>query len=145
MVHDHYSNKCLSCVTFLHTAPPGPPSSLKATKVGPDYISLEWKPPSENGGSKITGYKVEQCEEDGENWIKVAEIPSFDTSYKVTGLKDTKAYLFAISAKNSIGYGPACETDKGIKPKTPEGIFYSLILHNYFIIKECTFLFWYGS
>lgn len=103
--------------------------------MGPDFVSLEWKPPTENGGAKVTGYKVEKCEEDGENWVKVAEIPSFDTSIKVTGLKDTEAYLFAVSAKNSVGYGAPCETEKGIKPKRPEGSisFLSFSLVSFFL------------
>ncbi|KAH9498302.1 hypothetical protein Btru_006487 [Bulinus truncatus] len=101
--------------------PPGPPTSLKASKVGPDYVTLEWKPPSEDGGSKITAYKIERCDEDGDNWVKVADVIGYDTSYKVPGLKDDKSYLFAVTAKNEAGFGEPLETEKGIRPKRPEG------------------------
>lgn len=102
-------------------APPGLPTHLRITKVGSDFVQLEWKAPLEDGGSKITGYRVELCDEKSEEWVKIADLKAFDTSYKATGLKDTIGYLFAVSAQNSVGYGEPCETERAVKPKTPEG------------------------
>lgn len=64
---------------------------------------------------------MEKCEEDGDKWVKIAEVMSYDSTYKVPGLKDNTSYLFAVSAKNEVGYGEPLETDKGVKPKRPEG------------------------
>ena len=108
---------CFVCFS----APPGPPQDLKTSRVGPDYVTLEWKPPAKDGGAKVTGYRVEKCEETSEEWVKVEDIKSFDTVYKVTSLKDGVGYYFSVSAKNQAGYGEPCETDKPIKPKKPEG------------------------
>ena len=101
---------------------PGPPEGLHAARIGPDYVTLEWKPPAKDGGAKVTGYRVEKCEETSEEWVKVEDIKPYDTVYKVTGLKEGTGYYFSVSAKNQVGYGEPCETDAIIKPKKPEGM-----------------------
>ncbi|RUS90387.1 hypothetical protein EGW08_001882, partial [Elysia chlorotica] len=101
--------------------PPSQPTGLKVVKVGTDFVTLDWKAPLENGGSKITGYKVEMSEAGSDKWVNVADVDSYDTGYKVTGLKPDKNYLFRVAAKNAAGYGEACQIDKEVKPKTPEG------------------------
>ena len=58
-----------------------------------------------------------------DKWVKVADLDSYDTSYKVTSLKDDKNYLFSVTAKNSAGYGEPCQTDKEVKPKKAEGLY----------------------
>ncbi|GFS00827.1 titin [Elysia marginata] len=100
--------------------PPSQPTSLKIGKVGPDFVTLDWKAPLENGGSKVTGYKVEMSEAGSDKWTKVADLDSYDTGYKVTSLRDDKNYLFSVTAKNSAGYGEPSLTDKAVKPKRAE-------------------------
>lgn len=115
---------------FLSTnisVPPGPPRDLRAARVGPDYVTLEWKPPAEDGGAKVTHYRVEKCEETSEEWVKVEDVKSLDTAYKVTDLKEGVGYYFSVSAKNEVGFGEACETAAAITPKKPEGIMQSFI------------------
>ena len=101
--------------------PPGPPKQLKCTKVGKDYIIIDWKPPTEDGGSKVTGYRIEKCEETADEWVKVEEVKAYDTNFKIEKLKDTVGYFFSVSAKNEVGYSEPAETDDAIKPKRPEG------------------------
>ena len=106
------------------TVPPGPPRNLTTSRLGPDHVTLEWKPPAEDGGAKVTGYRVEKCEETSEEWVKVEDVKSYDTVYKVTGLKDGVGYYFSVSAKNQAGYGEPCETETPVKPKKPEGRYF---------------------
>lgn len=102
-------------------APPGPPQNVRAARVGIDYVTLEWKPPASDGGSKVNGYRIEKAEEISGDWVKVADIKAVDTTYKVEHLKENVGYYFAVSAKNEAGLGEPCETDALIKPKKPEG------------------------
>ena len=83
---------------------------------------MDWKAPLDNGGSKITGYKIEMSEAGSDKWAKVADLDSYDTGYKVTGLNAAKNYLFSVAAKNNAGYGEPCQTDKEVKPKKAEGL-----------------------
>ena len=46
---------------------PGPPKDLTATAVSDTRIDLEWKAPDNNGGSPITGYKIE-VSSNGSDW-----------------------------------------------------------------------------
>ena len=102
-------------------APPGPPQNVRAARVGTDYVTLEWKPPVDDGGAKITGYKIEKSEEMSEDWRKVTEVKAFDTTFTVEKLTENVGYYFCVMAKNEVGYGEPCETDALIKPKKPEG------------------------
>ena len=111
-------------------------------------MTLEWKPPAKDGGAKVTGYRVERCEETSEEWVKVEDIKSYDTVYKVTGLKEGVGYLFSVSAKNQVGYGEPCETDTAVKPKKPEGeplstlasLFWFFLFVCMHVLGECMFL-----
>lgn len=108
---------------ILHTVPPDAPSFLRTTKVGQDFVSLEWKAPSHDGGSKITGYMVEKCEETSDKWMKVKSLKPYDTTLKVTDLKENVGYFFAVSAENEAGMSKPCETDSPVTPKRPAGLF----------------------
>ena len=113
---------CVCVCVCVNTVPPGPPRSLTTSRIGPDHLTLEWKPPTEDGGSKVIGYRVEKCEETSDEWVKVEDIKAFDTSYKVTGLKEGVGYFFSVSAKNTAGFGEPCETETAVTPKKPEGM-----------------------
>ena len=100
---------------------PSPPRSLYLSDLDTSSMTLGWKPPLENGGSKITGYCVEKCDELTDDWIWVAEVNPFDTSYKLTDLKVDVGYLFSVTAKNCIGYGNPCLTNSPVKLRRKEG------------------------
>ena len=47
---------------------PDPPTSLTATANGQTQIDLSWTAPADDGGSAITGYKIEWSEDGTPNW-----------------------------------------------------------------------------
>ena len=59
---------------------PGKPGRPAATDADNNFIRINWKPPSNNGGSKITGYDVERRDLLGGRWIRVTSrpVPSCD-------------------------------------------------------------------
>ena len=54
---------------------PGKPGRPFATDADNHFIRVSWKPPSNNGGSKITGYDVERRDLLGGRWIRVTSRP----------------------------------------------------------------------
>jgi len=64
---------------------PGPPSSLVANAVSPTQINLSWKQPSDDGGSSITGYKIEVKEGTGSYEILSSNVGK-NTQYTHTGV-----------------------------------------------------------
>ena len=90
---------------------PGAPTGLTATADGQTEIDLAWTAPSDNGGSDITGYRIE-VSTDRSNWSDlVADTDSTGTGYSHTGLSAGSTRHYRVSAINSAGTGLASDTD----------------------------------
>lgn len=120
--------KWLLCINYVNNSycygildAPSSPSQFKVSKVGPDFVTLDWKPPSSDGGSKVTGYVVKQKKGPDGDWEEVATLKAFDTSYKVPKLKEDQEYFFSITALNKKGAGETSELDTAAVPKRPPG------------------------
>lgn len=84
---------------------PGEPEGpLEYPSTTHNSVSLKWKPPLEDGGQEIIGYRVEYCELGESHWQKVPELVS-GTRTTVKGLDDGKQYLFRVRAENISGIG----------------------------------------
>jgi fibronectin type 3 domain-containing protein len=83
---------------------PQPPTGLTATAISSSQINLSWTAPSNNGGSAITGYKIERSNDGGSTWsIPVANASPTVTTYSDTGLSLGTTYTYRVSAINSVG------------------------------------------
>jgi len=81
---------------------PGAPTSVVGSS-GDSQISLVWSAPSSNGGSSITDYVVQYSSNTGTTWSTFADGTSTTTTATVTGLTNGSAYIFRVSAVNSVG------------------------------------------
>ena len=91
---------------------PGAPRSLTATASGTTTINLSWTAPVDNGGSVITGYKIEVSTDSGTTWTdQVANTASTTTTYEHTGLAASTTRDYRVSAINSIGTGLPSDVD----------------------------------
>ena len=81
---------------------PGPPRSLKATAVSPTQINLSWKQPSDDGGSSITGYKIEVKKGTGSYAVLSSNIGK-NTQYTHIGVIAGTNYQYKVYSINSIG------------------------------------------
>ena len=92
--------------------PPGPvvePEAVGSRKA----IELSWKPPEDDGGRQVIGYRIDYRLTDSPDWIRVARVPAAETSIVVSDVEAGASYDFRIVAINSAGFGPA-------HPKRPE-------------------------
>src|SRR2546426_73745 len=81
-----------------------PPSGLAATAASSSQINLSWAAPADNGGSAITGYKIESSTNSGSTWsVLVSNTGSTGTAYSDTGLSPSTTYSYRVSAINSVG------------------------------------------
>ena len=99
----------------LRLGVPGQPTNLAAAANGGTQIDLTWTEPGSDGGSAITGYRIEVSENGGTDWNDlVADTGNTDTSYSHTGLSpgDTRHYrVSAITANGtSVASGTADAT-----------------------------------
>ena len=86
-------------------AAPGAPTNLMAEADGGTRIKLSWTAPVDNGGSAITGYRIE-VSDDGSSgsWSElVADTDNADTSYTHTGLSPGDTRHYRVSAINATG------------------------------------------
>ena len=99
---------------------PTEPLSLTVT-AGSQVQELDasWHAPSSNGGSAVTGYKV-QWKEAADSWdteADVSEATVTGTTHTITGLTGGVEYAVRVMATNDVGDGPASTEAKG----TPAG------------------------
>jgi titin len=97
---------------------PGSVTSLVATPASPTQINLSWVAPSNNGGSTITGYKIEAKKSNSSYDVLVSNSQSSATSFSHTGLTTGTTYTYRISAVNSIGAGAQSEVSATPKETT---------------------------
>ena len=83
---------------------------MKASRIGEDYICLEWRPPKNDGGAKITKYIIKKRKDKKDEWERVMTVDGYQTSFKVTSLTKNVGYYFNITAENKVGVGKPCET-----------------------------------
>ena len=83
---------------------PDAPQRLTATAHDHERIDLAWEAPDFDGGSAITGYRIEVSENAGSTWSDlVANTGSAATEYSHTGLAPATTRHYRVSAINEIG------------------------------------------
>ena len=87
---------------------PGPPTLLTATANGSTQIDLSWNAPVGDGGTAVTGYKIEHTLDGGANWSDlVADTGSAATEYSDTGLPPGATRYYRVFAINAVGTSDA--------------------------------------
>ena len=96
---------------------PAAPTNLSANASGTSQIDLSWRAPSFNGGSRITGYRIEFGESGNGPWLAlVANTLSGSTSYSDTGLAPATTRYYRVFAINAVGSG----TESGVANATTD-------------------------
>jgi hypothetical protein len=102
---------------------PFPPTGLTATPASSSQINLVWSAPSDNGGSPVTGYKIERSANGGATWsVITTNTGSTSTTYSDTGLAANTAYTYRVSAINSVGIGSPSNTASATTPQPSQFI-----------------------
>jgi titin len=96
---------------------PDKPTNLVADDVSPTSITLTWTKPQNDGGSAITGYKIEYKKVPNQYDVLVANTQSTATTYSHTGLQTGATYIYRVYAINAIG-SSASSTEASAKPTT---------------------------
>lgn len=102
---------------------PGEPQGpLVVTGISKDRCCLAWKPPLQDGGSKISHYIVERRETSRLVWT-VVDAKVENICLKVTKLLEGNEYIFRVHAVNHFGVGAALESAAVIikDPYVPPG------------------------
>ena len=82
---------------------PGPVVGLTAASADRGGVRVNWSPPSDDGGSAITGYSVLYRPTNRE-WVRWPHSGT-STNVIITGLADGTVYEIEITARNIVGHG----------------------------------------
>ncbi|MHC1680277.1 MAG: right-handed parallel beta-helix repeat-containing protein [Methanomassiliicoccales archaeon] len=100
---------------------PGVPLSVE-TQFGDGNVTVSWQPPSDDGGTSITGYVIEVSYYGGDGYYYPG--PS-DRSWLVSGLTNGELYSFRVRAVNDVGDGDlssAVDDTPAVAPDAPTAL-----------------------
>ena len=83
-------------------------------------LAVYWTGPASDGGSAVTGYRV-QWKEAADSWdtaADVSEATTTETSHTITGLTDGTEYSVRVLAINEVGESPPSEDGTGTPRET---------------------------
>lgn len=69
---------------------PGAPTPKEQDR---DHITIQWEPPSNDGGAPITGYEVERKEPKTNRWIKVIFLQIWELIFFIPYKGDMCSYI----------------------------------------------------
>ena len=102
---------------------PGTPRSLQVQTAGTGELAVTWQEPESNGGSEVTGYRVQWKLATG-SWNTEADVSSAattGTSYTITSLALDTEYAVRVIAANGVGDGPpSAERTETARAQTSE-------------------------
>ena len=117
---DHAETLTSAATDAVLAAVPTGPLSLTVTRGGQiQELDVSWQAPASNGGSDVTGYKV-QWKEAADSWDTAADVSEATvsgTTHTITELTGGQEYTVRVIATNAAGDGPASTEVKG----TPAG------------------------
>nr|XP_015820290.2 titin isoform X2 [Nothobranchius furzeri] len=79
------------------------PTDVEVTSATNEAMTICWKRPVSDGGSRISGYIIEKRDKHGVRWVRVNKKPVYDLRVKATGLHEGCEYEFRVFAENVAG------------------------------------------
>jgi titin len=85
---------------------PTAPQSVTAAPDAKKGIDLAWAPPTSNGGSAITGYRIYRSTSPGTETL-LTTVSATARTYRDASTARNRRYYYVIRAVNAAGTGPA--------------------------------------
>lgn len=124
------------CLLFIHfllnfqyAERPDPPIDLEVHNPTSKSVTLTWKPPLYDGGTKIMGYILEKLVKGGEKWERCNDFLVPLLTSPVKGLEEGKEYQFRVRAENAAGVSGPSNVTPLVKAVDPVGMFCKLPIH----------------
>ena len=88
---------------FIIVAVPSKPPPPDATDIFSDRATLTWQPPSNDGGTAITGYHLERSTNNSGRWVRITREPLKLLTYDALSLMEDTNYEWRVVAVNARG------------------------------------------
>ncbi|XP_032936316.1 immunoglobulin-like and fibronectin type III domain-containing protein 1 [Catharus ustulatus] len=92
---------------------PQPPAGpIKIVENSSDNITIQWKPPKDDGGKPVQRYLVERQQAGRNDWETLGETPRSCTSFTTSKVEEEMSYYFRVRAVNAEGVSDALESEE---------------------------------
>ncbi|XP_050840904.1 immunoglobulin-like and fibronectin type III domain-containing protein 1 [Serinus canaria] len=90
---------------------PQPPAGpIKIVESSANNITIQWKPPKDDGGKPVQRYLVERQQVGRNDWETLGETPRSCTSFTTSKVEEEMSYYFRVRAVNAEGVSDALES-----------------------------------
>jgi alpha-tubulin suppressor-like RCC1 family protein len=107
---------------WLLLTPAGTPASpsAPAATAGVGSATVSWTAPTDDGGAKVTGYRIQGSTDNGAVWTTlVANTGTTATARSITGLTGGQVIRFRVAAINTSGAGVVSLASNPVTPSAP--------------------------
>ncbi|NXX15953.1 IGFN1 protein, partial [Podargus strigoides] len=92
---------------------PQPPAGpIKIVESSANDITIEWKPPKDDGGKPVQRYIVESQQVGKKDWVTLGETPRSCTTFTTNKVEQDMSYYFRVKAVSAEGTSDALESDE---------------------------------
>ncbi|KFW01609.1 Immunoglobulin-like and fibronectin type III domain-containing protein 1 [Fulmarus glacialis] len=92
---------------------PQPPAGpIKIVESSANDITIQWKPPKDDGGKPLQNYIVEIQQVGKNDWVTLGETPRSCTTFTTNKVEQDMSYYFRVRAVNAEGTSDALESDE---------------------------------
>ncbi|XP_040472358.1 immunoglobulin-like and fibronectin type III domain-containing protein 1 isoform X15 [Falco naumanni] len=92
---------------------PQPPAGpIKIVESSANDITIQWKPPKDDGGKPVQSYIVESQQVGKNDWVTLGEVPRSCTTFTTNKVEQDMSYYFRVRAVNAEGTSDALESDE---------------------------------
>ncbi|KFQ30818.1 Immunoglobulin-like and fibronectin type III domain-containing protein 1, partial [Mesitornis unicolor] len=92
--------------------PQSPVGPIKIVESSADNITIQWKPPKDDGGKPVQRYIVERQQVGNKDWVTLGETPRSSTTFTTNKVEQDMSYYFRVRAVNAEGTSDALESDE---------------------------------
>ncbi|KFV77453.1 Immunoglobulin-like and fibronectin type III domain-containing protein 1, partial [Struthio camelus australis] len=92
--------------------PQQPTGPIKVVESSTSDITIQWKPPKDDGGKPVQSYIVERQQVGKEDWVTLGETPKSCTTFTTNKVEPNMSYYFRVRAVNAEGTSDALESDE---------------------------------
>uniref|UniRef100_A0A8B9PYG3 Uncharacterized protein n=1 Tax=Apteryx owenii TaxID=8824 RepID=A0A8B9PYG3_APTOW len=92
--------------------PQQPTGPIRVVESSPGDITIQWKPPKDDGGKPVQSYIVERQQAGKQDWVTLGETPKSCTTFTTNRVEQDMSYYFRVRAVNAEGTSDALESDE---------------------------------
>ncbi|PZC75220.1 hypothetical protein B5X24_HaOG206575 [Helicoverpa armigera] len=109
--HNKAGSTSIDLLLKVYDKPSKPEGPVVMREISRESVTIEWKPPLDDGGLELTKYAIEKHEPDTNKWVKVADVDKDVDTYCIQRLNENCEYMFRVMAQNPIGFSEALESE----------------------------------